>query len=47
MPKWNHEVLIPIRSKNDTLKITCFDEDVIMDSFVGQHVYSVSTIAKA
>ena len=46
-PKWNHEVLIPIRSKNDTLKITCYDEDVIMDSFVGQHTYTVSTIAKA
>ena len=34
-PKWNHELLIPICSMDDTLKITCFDEDVIMDSCVG------------
>jgi Ca2+-dependent lipid-binding protein len=38
-------MLIPIRSMDDTIKITCYDEDVIMDSCVGHQTYSVSTIA--
>ena len=44
-PVWNHELLIPLRSMEDSIKMTCFDEDVIMDSCVGLQTYTVSTIA--
>lgn len=47
-PKWNEILEIPINNTIDetTFKITCYDEDVIMDDFVGQHIFSASELLK-
>ena len=34
-PVWNQEFLIPIESEQDTLNIFCYDEDFIIDDFIG------------
>lgn len=43
-PKWNEIIEIPITNSPDevTFKITCFDEDIMMNDFVGQQVFSAS-----
>ncbi len=40
-PKWNQTLQIPIVSKKDLLLITCYDEDVMMDDFVGQRKFTI------
>lgn len=35
-PKWNETISIPVSGEEDTLKITCFDEDMILDAHVGE-----------
>lgn len=34
-PVWNQTIEIPLDSIKDEIKVTCYDEDFIMDSFVG------------
>ena len=34
-PVWNQTFEIPILSMEDDIKITCFDEDLILDDLVG------------
>ena len=45
-PVWNQTLEIPIPQnvldKGEKLCITCFDEDLIMDSFVGQESLTLS-----
>ena len=35
-PKWNETFMIPIFSVEDLLTITCKDQDLIIDDFVGK-----------
>ena len=44
MPVWNNEIIIPINSLEDELKISCFDEDLISDDLIGQTLIKVSKI---
>jgi Ca2+-dependent lipid-binding protein len=42
-PSWDEIIDIPIASLKDTnFKITCYDEDIMMNDFVGQHIFSAS-----
>jgi Ca2+-dependent lipid-binding protein len=34
-PEWNQEFTIPIGSEQDSLNIFCYDEDFIIDDFIG------------
>lgn len=34
-PVWNQEFTIPIQSEQDSLNIFCYDEDFIIDDFIG------------
>ena len=34
-PVWNQEFIFPIVSENDTLNLFCYDEDFIIDDFIG------------
>ena len=34
-PVWNQEFIFTIASENDTLNIFCYDEDFIIDDFIG------------
>jgi Ca2+-dependent lipid-binding protein len=43
-PVWNETFDIPIDGLNDKIKIKCYDEDLIMDDFVGEGEYSASTL---
>ena len=44
-PKWDQIIEIPIVSVQDTVfKITCYDEDIMMNDFVGQHIFSASEL---
>lgn len=44
-PKWNEAIEIPIASLKETnLKITCYDEDIMMNDFVGQQIFSTSEL---
>jgi Ca2+-dependent lipid-binding protein len=44
-PKWEETLEIPIESlEEDRIKITCYDEDVMMDDFVGEEEFSVSDL---
>jgi hypothetical protein len=43
---WNEVLEIIEVRPDDRLKITCFDEDLIMDSHVGQQTYRVSDLAE-
>ena len=44
-PSWDEILEIPIASLKDTkFKITCYDEDIMMNDFVGQHVFSASEL---
>ena len=44
-PRWNEIIEIPIASLKDTnFLITCFDEDLTMDDFVGQHIFSATEL---
>ncbi len=43
-PSWNNQLVIPIMSLDDELKISCFDEDLITDDLVGQALIKVSKI---
>ena len=46
-PIWDDIIEIPIASLKDTnLKITCYDEDIMMNDFVGQHVFSAADLLK-
>jgi len=39
-PAWNETIDIPVSSVNNAkFMITCFDEDVMMDDFVGQKLF--------
>jgi Ca2+-dependent lipid-binding protein len=44
-PNWDETIEIPLASLKDTnLKITCYDEDIMMNDFVGQHIFSASEL---
>ena len=46
-PTWDDIIEIPIASLKDTnFKITCYDEDIMMNDFVGQHVFSAADLLK-
>ncbi len=34
-PVWNQEIILPIAAENDTILLYCFDEDIIIDDFIG------------
>jgi Ca2+-dependent lipid-binding protein len=34
-PVWNEEIVLPIVGFNDYILMYCFDEDVIIDDFIG------------
>lgn len=40
-PKWNETIAIPVSGEDETLKITCFDEDLILDAHVGEMDFKV------
>ena len=41
-PVWNQTLFFDIFSlSEDTIKITCFDEDVIVDDLVGTETFSI------
>ena len=42
-PVWNECLEIPI-SDGNILKITCYDEDLIMDDFLAQHSYKIEEL---
>lgn len=41
-PVWNEVLQIPILGHGDDLKITCFDEDMIVDDLVGSAFFKAS-----
>jgi Ca2+-dependent lipid-binding protein len=43
-PIWNQTIEVPIKSIKDNLKFTCYDEDFIMDSCVGEAVFKVTEL---
>ena len=43
-PVWNEAFVIPISSMDDELKITCFDEDLLVDDLVGSKVFKASEL---
>lgn len=44
-PVWNQTFDIPINSLLDNLKFTCYDEDFIMDSCVGEAIFRAAELA--
>ena len=40
-PKWNETIAIPVKGEEEVLKITCFDEDLILDAHVGEADFKV------
>lgn len=34
-PVWNEEFLISLTSPTDTINLLCYDEDIIVDDFIG------------
>ena len=43
-PVWNEAFVIPINSMDDEFKITCFDEDLLVDDLVGSKVFKASEL---
>lgn len=43
-PIWNERIYIVVKSLEDTVKVTCFDEDMLTDEEVGKNVYKVKTL---
>jgi len=43
-PKWNETISFPVSGEEDILKITCFDEDLILDAHVGQADFKVKQL---
>lgn len=43
-PVWNDTFEIPLDSHSDELLITCFDEDILQDDFVGEKIYLASQL---
>jgi Ca2+-dependent lipid-binding protein len=40
-PQWHQEFFIPIGSEKDSLSIFCYDEDFIVDDFIGLTTISI------
>lgn len=40
-PIWNETFEVPIDTLEDTIKVRCFDEDLLMDDFVGEKEYTI------
>lgn len=40
-PVWNETFTLPVNSQEDVILVKCFDEDVIMDDFVGEGTFTV------
>ena len=40
-PVWNTTIEIPLCRLGDDLEFVCYDEDLIMDSWVGNKIYKV------
>lgn len=41
-PIWNEILAIPIYSMDEEFKITCYDEDLLMDDLVGSAMFNTS-----
>ncbi len=46
-PIWNEKLQIPYNTINDSIVMTCYDEDIMMDDFVGEAEYKVSDFMDA
>lgn len=44
IPVWNNTISITVYSLEDDVKITCFDEDLITDDFVGSTIIKVGKL---
>lgn len=45
-PRWNESFSIPVESLDDDIRITCFDEDLIIDDLVGSRIFKAEELCK-
>ncbi len=43
-PKWFHSIEMPVRSRDDLIKLTIFDENIVNDQIIGSETYTVSQL---
>lgn len=43
-PKWNETIAVSVSGEEEVLKITCFDEDLILDAHVGEADFKVKEL---
>ena len=43
-PVWEETLLIPVQSMTDFVKVTCYDEDLIIHAMVAQKVYQAQDL---
>lgn len=43
-PQWNDTLELPKVSKNDSLSIICYDEDLVMEEYIGKATFKVKDL---